>query len=185
MPNWCYSKYVITGSKEEINNLYHVFKKQLEDDTLPACYFGNEWLGNIVTELGADNTKMFCRGSFEKVKLVNKSTLKLATWTAWTPCYELFEYIIKKFPSLKYYFKAEEPGCRLFETNDSEKKFFGYGKKYDICDNQEMQCNLFWEVVHRREVYMMPKEEMDKAYKEAEEYIRQYDHDNNTENSIN
>lgn len=182
MANWCYTKYVITGSKEEISKVYSILNRVSNDTTNPH----KDWLGSIVAELGADNTKMKCRGSFDKVMLVNKSTLKLTTWSAWGPCYELFEYIIKKFPSLKYYYKAEEPGCGLFETNDSEKRYFGYGKKYDICDNNKMIGKLCWEVYLNCYLSIdQTDEERDKAVKKTQYYVMQNYHDNSTGNSIN
>ena len=94
--------------------------------------FGNDWLGFIVKEINENPNEIDCRGWIENPKLINKSTLKFTTYTAWNSCYELFELICKKFPSLNYYFISTEPACCIYLTNDKEKKYFKYGKKYSV-----------------------------------------------------
>jgi len=132
MPNWCKTKYVITGSKEDVSNLNSIFQKLLSNENNKSGDFYNTWLGFVVSELNGDNKQIGCRGWFDDVRLKNKTTLKLTTYTAWCPCFELFEFIVQKFPTLQYYFKAEEPAMDVYITNDSEKKFFKYGEKYDV-----------------------------------------------------
>ncbi len=139
MPNWCETKYVIKGSKEDISNLNSIFMKLMSNETNKSGDFDKNWLGFVVSELNGDLKKIDCRGWFESVKLKNKSTLKLTTWSAWTPCYELFEFIAQKFPTLQYFFKCEECGCGLFETNDKDKKYFKYGDKYQLLSKSDIE----------------------------------------------
>ena len=50
--------------------------------------------------------------------------LKFNTETAWAPCNETFDAVREKFPSLRYYFIAEEPGMEVYETNDEYGVYF-------------------------------------------------------------
>ena len=136
MPNWCETRYVIKGSKEEVSNLNSIFQKLLSNENNTSGDFYNTWMGYVVSELNGDNKQIACRGWFDDVKLKNKTTLKLTTYTAWCPCFELFEFIVQKFPTLQYYFKAEEPAMDVYITNDSEKRYFKYGRKYDVLNKK-------------------------------------------------
>jgi hypothetical protein len=44
--------------------------------------------------------------------------------TAWTPCYEVTALMKSTYPSLRIYYKAEEPNCESYEKNDVEGKYF-------------------------------------------------------------
>lgn len=139
MPNWNQTKYVFTGSKDEISKLNSIIVDTLSNENLKSGDFGNNWLGFIVKELNENPNEIDCRGWIEKPKLINKSTLKFTTYTAWCSCYELFELICQKFPSLDYYFISTEPNNGVYITNDNEKKYFRYGKKYEIIGKDEIQ----------------------------------------------
>ena len=139
MPNWNRTKYVVTGSKEEISKFNEIINNTLSNKEKKSGDFGNDWLGFIVKELNEDPNEIYCRGTIENPKLINKTTLKFTTWTAWTSCYELFEMICKKFPTLQYYFISEEPAMDIFVTNDKEKKYFKYSKKYEYMSKDEIQ----------------------------------------------
>lgn len=139
MANWCKSIYVITGSNEEISNLNSIFQRLLKEEVNKSSNVDNTWLGHIVNELDENPDNISCRGWFESVKLKNSTTLSLTTWSAWSPCYELFELIVKKFPTLQYYFISNEPGMQVYITNVSEKKYFKYGKKYDVVNKDSIK----------------------------------------------
>ncbi len=139
MPNWNKTKYVFTGSKEEIGKFNEIIEKTLSNEENKSGDFGNNWLGFIVKELNENPYEIDCRGWIENPKLINKTTLKFTTWTAWTSCFEMFEMICKKFPTLEYYFISEEPLCCIFVTNDKEKKYFKYGKKYEYMSKDDIQ----------------------------------------------
>ena len=139
MPNWNQTKYVFTGSKDEIGKFNEIIMKSLSNENLKSGDFGNDWLGFIVKEINENPNEVDCRGWIENPKLINNSTLKFTTYTAWSSCFELFELICKKFPSLNYYFISTEDGCCVYLTNDKEKKYFKYGKKYEIIDKGAIQ----------------------------------------------
>ena len=135
MPNWCETKYVIKGSKEDVSNLNSIFQKLITNETNKSGDFNKNWLGFVVNELNGDFKKINCRGWFENVRF-NGHTLKLTTYSAWSPCYALFNLIVQKYPTLQYYFIAKESGCGLYATNDIEKKYFKFGKKCKVWDKE-------------------------------------------------
>ena len=139
MPNWNKTKYVFIGSKEEIGKLHRIIENILSDKTLKSGDFDNSWLGFIVRAINENSNKVYCRGYIEDLKLVNETTLKFTTWTAWTSCFELFELICKHLPSLKYYFVSTEPSNGIFQTNDKDGKYFKYGDKYEIIGKEEIR----------------------------------------------
>ena len=119
MPNWCSTAYVIEGDAKEIKSLYELMKR-LEDMEKPSVKngFGTTWLGCLVDALGKDWNDVYCRGEWSSLE-VDGEVIRLYTETAWSPCNEVFDLVREKYPSLYYYFQAEEPGMGIYETNDS------------------------------------------------------------------
>lgn len=139
MPNWNKTKYVFIGSTEEIGKLNEIIETTLSNKTLKSGDFGNDWLGFIVQAINENPNDVFCRGYIENPKLVNETTLKFTTWTAWTSCFELFELICKHFPTLEYYFISNEPGNGVYQTNDKNRQYFKYSGKYEVIGKDEIQ----------------------------------------------
>ena len=135
MPNWCYTSYVIDGKRKEVQSLFSKMnnlerrKKSLVDNG-----FGKTWLGNLVTKLGADWQKVYCRGSWSDLDW-NGSILRFNTETAWGPMTEVFKFIKTIYPSLEIYYMAEEDGNGVYCSNDVEGRYFRdrYRIEYD-CD---------------------------------------------------
>ena len=139
MANLNKTNYVFTGSKEEISKFNEIINKSLSNENLKSGDFGNDWLGFLVKELNENPNEIDCRGRIENPKLINKTTLKFTTFTAWSSCYELFELVCRKFPTLDYYFISEEPATDIYITNDKEKKYFKYGKKYKVISKDDIR----------------------------------------------
>ncbi|MBM6943746.1 hypothetical protein QVO10_01655 [Bacteroides gallinaceum] len=133
MPNWCSTAYVVEGDAKEIKSLYGLMKR-LQDRKKPAVKndFGTTWLGCLVNALGKDWKAVSCRGSWSGLKL-DGDVLKFNTETAWAPCNETFEAVREKYPSLRYYFIAEEPGLEVYETNDECGVYFKDRYYLDAC----------------------------------------------------
>ena len=100
-----------------MNNLENR-RKPLVDNS-----FGKTWLGCLVTKLGADWQKVYCRGSWSDLDW-NGAILRFNTETAWGPMDEVFKFIKTIYPSLKIYYQAEEDGMGVFITNDAEGSYF-------------------------------------------------------------
>lgn len=124
MPNWCNSAYTIVGKQKEMKALYKLMKN-LEDMKEPAVPngFGTSWLGCLVNALGADWKEIYCRGDWESLEY-DGYTINFITTTAWGPCNDVWDLVQKKYPSIEYYFQAEEPGMGVFQTNDTEGDYY-------------------------------------------------------------
>lgn len=86
----------------------------------PNGWGGSLWLGELVTELGFDWQQYRCRGEIIDFQEEDKNTLMIAQSTAWCEQEGVRECIEKKYPSIKVYFRDEEPGCDVFCTNSFE-----------------------------------------------------------------
>lgn len=112
MANICTTNYVIEGKREELDALYQKMKELQGQD-----------LGLLVKALGKNPDEMECRG--EWTELVREDeTLRMIFETAWTPCYEVTNLLKSVYPSLRIFYKAEEPGNEVYLKNDAEGKYF-------------------------------------------------------------
>ena len=133
MANICTTNYVIEGKREELDALYQKMKELQGQD-----------LGLLVKALGKNPDEMECRG--EWTELVREDeTLRMTfetAWTpcyevtqlmkavrmifetAWTPCYEVTNLLKSVYPSLRIFYKAEEPGNEVYLKNDADGKYF-------------------------------------------------------------
>lgn len=124
MPNWCSTAYVIEGNAKEMEVLYKLMKRlQERKEPIVKNSFGTTWLGCLVDTLGGDWNEIGCQGAWNSLERVG-DTLRFATKTAWAPCTETFDWVCRKFPSIRCFYQAEEPGRAIYETNDSEGKYF-------------------------------------------------------------
>lgn len=112
MANICITNYVIEGEKKEIDALYQTMN-ELQDNNL--CY--------LVKALGTASEEVECRGEWTDLERQG-DTLRVTFETAWTPCYEVTMLLKDIYPSLRIFYKAEEPGCEVYQKNDAEGKYF-------------------------------------------------------------
>ena len=126
MPNWCSTSYRIVGKKEEVNDLLAKIKQLDEmDKPLVENGFGNLWLGCLVTILGGDWNKIYCRGYISDFSL-DDGILSIETETAWAEMEEVRHYIEEIYPELDIFYYSEEGGCEIYQTNDCGKQFFSF-----------------------------------------------------------
>lgn len=131
MPNWCYTQYVFIGSSKELDRLERNISRWTESLSVPNG-FGKNRLGNIVAGAGFSQKEIPCRGilcnMYRKSDLeMETPRLHIDTETAWVPMHELWNRLIKKYsPGYRFLYYSEEPGCGIYETNDTEKEFFGF-----------------------------------------------------------
>ena len=112
MANICTTNYVIEGKKEELDELYQKMKE-----------LQGQNLGQLVEALGKNPDEIMCRGDWSDLER-HGDTLRMTFETAWTPCYEVTLLMKAVYPSLRIYYKAEEPGCEVYLKNDAEGKYF-------------------------------------------------------------
>ena len=112
MANICITNYVIEGEKKELDALYQTMKEQQENN-----------LGCLVKALGKKTEEVECRGVWTDLERQG-DILRVTFETAWTPCYEVTTLLKEAYPSLRIFYKAEEPGCCIYLKNDAEGKYF-------------------------------------------------------------
>ena len=112
MANICTTNYVIEGKKEELDELYQKMKE-----------LQGQNLGQLVEALGKNPDEIMCRGDWSDLERQG-DTLRMIFETAWTPCYEVTQLMKAVYPSLRIFYKAEEPGCEVYLKNDAEGKYF-------------------------------------------------------------
>lgn len=134
MANICTTEYVFEGEGRKINALHEKLKelvKSTKKEGNPDSWKSEpNWLGYIVEKiLEQDYQSVPCRGEFFVGGVENSPynddnlILHVSTSTAWSPCQALFEKLAERFDCLLYWV-AEEFGCDLYQSNDTEGKYF-------------------------------------------------------------
>lgn len=179
MPNWCNTSYVVTGDKNEVRDLYEKMRS-LEEREKPLVKngFGVTWLGNLVTLLGRSWEEVSCRGEWSGLTVdIDNNELRFHTMTAWAELWQLRHFLQEKYPSLTFYFRTEEPGMCIFQTNDKEGTYFPERYKVEHWDEEGEYCMdveaVFDMVSDITGTTVQNLEEMNKAidtYNEVHEY---------------
>ena len=99
-------------------------------------------LGQLVKALGKKPEEVECRG--ECTELVREDDTLLMTFeTAWTPCYEVTNLLKAVYPSIRIFYKSEEPGNEVYQKNDAEGKYFpeaeANGHPFDLMTEESEQ----------------------------------------------
>ena len=124
MPNWCITDYKCVGDPKEVRALHKVLKYiDRRKTTIVRNGFGKWWLGNLVTKLGGKWEDYRCRGEIIDYSL-DGEILVITQWTAWFEQEGVRKIIEEKFPSIKVYYREEEPGCGVYDTNDTTGCYF-------------------------------------------------------------
>lgn len=179
MPNWCSTSYVVTGDKNEVRDLYEKMRS-LEEREKPLVKngFGVTWLGNLVTLLGRSWEEVYCRGEWSELIVdIEGNELRFCTMTAWAELRQLRHFLQEKYPSLTFYFRSEEPGMCIFQTNDKEGIYFPERYKVEHWDEESEYCmdekEVFDTVSDITGTTVQNLEELNKAidtYNEVHEY---------------
>lgn len=178
MPNWCDTTYKCVGNPKEVRKLYDVIKAN-DKRTEPRVNngFGTLWLGCIIDQLGEDWEQFRCRGEITWYELNDKGNiLTICQNTAWCEQEGFRKCIEKVFPSIKVFYREEEPGCEVFCTNDAKAKFFPDRYLLDCYDNP-----MYFETLGEAAEYVMDivghqVEATTKAIDEAlDEYVEEHE----------
>lgn len=137
MPNWCSTAYAIEGDAKEVKSLYDLMNElQKQKEPSVPNGSGTAWLGCLVDALGENWKNVFCRGSWYDLEFDGR-VLTFNTETAWSPCNEMFDMVCKKYPTLSYFYRSEEPGMALYFTNDKEGRYFQDRFVVELCTHEE------------------------------------------------
>lgn len=146
MGNICFTQYVVEGEMAELKELYAKMIA-LENGAAPVVNQEAErtWMGNLVNLLGGDWNNYDCRGDFYNVQLdEEKGVLRYTIESKWLELVDLREFIGGRYPSFNIYFRAEEGGCGIYETNDIESKYFERHKlSYNNIDFERVDNYFF------------------------------------------
>ena len=115
MANLCITDCRIIGDPKELSELIHHIDELVDNNKY--------WIGDLIDKLGGDHEKIWCRAEIAMAELF-ENTIQLYIESAWVPPTEFFDFLLTIYPNLDLYYQAEEPGCGIFETNDSEFEYF-------------------------------------------------------------
>jgi hypothetical protein len=126
MSNPAFMSVCFEGQKKELKSLYGKMKR-LQEREKPlvenSFYYPQRWLGNLVTRLGGNWHKVYCRGEWSELELT-ENYLYFFTETAWQPPFRLLKLIQEVYPSLTFYFSAEGDDWDAYLTNDKDGRYF-------------------------------------------------------------
>ena len=148
MPNWCMTAYTIEGNKRTLNRIKNAIERCLSGEFPKEENSAYNWEGNVLNALGIKFKKRngehkYCvRGFLYEKPILDDCVLKLNAEEAWSRT-DFAELLKRKFPSITVYWVAEESGCDIFQTNDTEGKY--YDEKYwvDACVNGNYMSEYF------------------------------------------
>lgn len=124
MRNYCKSVYVIDGDTQEVKELYELMKDLgKRKEPFVRNSYGTTFLGCLLAALGEKWYAEDCQGAWYNLQMVD-DTLRFTVETIISPRPMVFDLVCKKYPSLTNYYRAEAPATVLYETNDSEGKYF-------------------------------------------------------------
>ena len=127
--------YKCIGDPKEVRSLYKIINANDKRKTSRVKNgFGTLWIGNIIDALGEDWEKLRCRGEIIGYHIEN-NLLTIYQSTAWCEQEGFRECIEQKFPSIKVYYREEEPGCDVYYTNDADRNYFP--ERYLLNNNDE------------------------------------------------
>ena len=157
MANICTTNYVIEGTKEELDALYQKMKELQESGASVEYATG---LGLLVSALGKKPEELECRGGW--TGLVREGdTIRMTFETAWTPCYEVTNLLKAVYPSIRIFYKSEEPGNEVYQKNDAEGKYFpeaeANGHPFDLMtEESEQEQILLIRAIQEGKIRLIP-----------------------------
>jgi hypothetical protein len=171
MANMASTDYFVHGSKNDVEKLFKdltaVRTTERED---------KEWLGHVAKDL-LNKTDLETRGEFnyfddEVYSGKTTSSFSFSTESKWSDCRELFELLAEKY-NVTILFYVEECGCELFQTNDTEGKYFTANFVIDNMGNGDYELCEEWSEV--REYFIKRFNYSPTSYKELEKWVEEND----------
>ena len=174
MPNWCDTTYKCVGDPKEVRALHKILKYiDRRKTTIVRNGFGKWWLGNLVTKLGGKWEDYCCRGEITGYSF-DGDVLEITQYTAWCEQEGVRRIIQEKFPSIKVYYREEEPGCGVYYTNDTTGDYFPEAYFLDSYDEQQYFETIEEAAERVSEIVGCPVEATVNAIQEAlEKYVEQ------------
>lgn len=121
MANNCYTTILLRNTPVKITALDEALKGAKNTEKKP---FGGIWLGSLLIYMGYPDKDVGegricrCRGRIMDYT-VHEGEINLYTETAWVPMLQTIKCFADRYaPNTEIYYRAEEPGCGLYWTND-------------------------------------------------------------------
>lgn len=148
MPNLAEVQYKCIGDKKEVKQLYKILQDLQRRKTAlhPNGWGGNMWLGCLLIKMGFNWEEHRCCGEIVDFQM-DGDVLNIYQSTAWCEQEGVRECIQKKFPSITVYYREEEPGCDLFDTNSFEH----YPDRYFLDSYDEP---MYFETIEEAQKYI-------------------------------
>ncbi len=172
MPNWCFTDVAVSGDEQELKTLFDKMR-ELEnmDKARVENGFGTTWLGCLIDALGGNWNGIYCRGWWSNLD-GDKGQITFSIESAWSPSTEVFSFLQDKFHSLKIYYYAEEEGCGVYVTNDSDSVFFS--QRFITKINSE-DCDYMEEYFENKEDAINWLSDLADPEIKTEEELKKYD----------
>ena len=124
MANMAEVSYKLVGDKKQVKTIYKTLRYMEKRKTpVEKNGWGKLWLGCLISKLGGDWEKYSCRGEILDFDY-DKEVLTINMETAWTEQNGVRVFLQQTFPNIQIYYIEEEPGCDIFQTNDSDGFYF-------------------------------------------------------------
>ena len=181
MPNWASTNYVFKGaSEEQAKDLYEKIETLNQmTEPLEKSDFGRLWMGCLVTLLGGDWDKVYCRGEIIDYNLTDDH-VSIECETAWGEMPEFRHFLEQQYPDSKIYYQVEECGNCVYATNDVNGEYFKDRYCIDSYDGLE-----YFETIEEATEYIgeIIGKDLKPDFAEIESAIDDYmeEHDNSDE----
>ena len=148
MANICFVSVKLKGPKNQIEKLNNELQTAAANP-----YYEKNWLGNLWMHLGhtfkdvMDGTYGSCRGTIYDISLTKPNEITIEMDCAWQPHLKpIKDFVATYAPKVTIEFEAEEPGCELFVTSDTNIKTV----RVDLLDDipEDENWILDWEGIH-------------------------------------
>lgn len=137
MSNWCFTKIIFHGEKNEIKDFYEKIEKWTAEPLRPND-FKEDWLGNILIGAGlgdrinSETHSLRCRGWITYTEYDEENAdegeafLYVDTETAWCPMMLMWVAVLDvlMYDTIGFSYIAEEPGMELYEICDPYGDFY-------------------------------------------------------------
>lgn len=181
MPNWASTTYVFKGeSEEQAKDLYEKIESLSQmKEPLVENGFGKLWMGCLVTLMGGDWDKVYCRGEITSCDHED-SHVCISCETAWGEMPEFRHFLEQQYPGSKVYYCVEECGNCVYATNDSESLYFKDRYCLDFYDGLE-----YFETIEEAAKYIGEKigKQLKPDFREIERSINDYLEEHNDDES--
>lgn len=143
MANWASTSYVIEGNPETLEKIHDaILHHKVQEGS------NSNWEGNVLIALGidkellADRANGYIRGFIQGDSWFDGNTLKFDAEEAWGVT-DFDDYLAELFDDIRIYWISEEPGMRIYQTNDADGKYFPDRFYVDTCIDGEYESEYF------------------------------------------